>query len=126
MSTHTEWGGTTGKFGFGVTNDRGLRLLEFAKHYNLVLANTLHDHKTSRKVTWHAPNGVDKNQIDYLLVSKRFAFGIYSNMTRSFPGADIGSNHDIVMMTMKIKLRRQHRHTRVKYNLEKLRDPQIL
>jgi len=104
LDAYTGWARTTGKFGFGITNDRGMRLLEFAKHYNLVLANTLHDHKTSRKVSWHAPNGVDKNQIDYILVSKRFASGIYSNMTRSLPGADIGSYHDLVMMTMKIKL----------------------
>lgn len=45
--SYPNWHGAIGKFGWGTTNDRGLRLLEFAKFYDLVLANTLHPHKQS-------------------------------------------------------------------------------
>ena len=53
---HNQWAGTVGRFGLGETNDRGLRLLEFASSPNPTLANTLSPHKTSRRRTWHAPN----------------------------------------------------------------------
>ena len=39
--------------------------------------------------------------------------------TRSFPGADFGSDHDLLMMTFKPK------HTRLKFDLEKLKDPSV-
>ena len=81
------------------TNERGLRLLEFATFNNLVLTNTLGPHKPSRRWTWHSPDGKHHNQIDYILVKKRFRSGVNIHRTRSFPGADIGSDHDLVMMT---------------------------
>ena len=40
--TYNDWRGTVGKFGLGETNERGLRLLEFAKSHHLTLANTLY------------------------------------------------------------------------------------
>ena len=40
--------------------------------------------------------------------------------TRSFPGADFGSDHDLLMMTFKPK------HTRLKFDLENLKDPNVL
>ena len=50
---YQNWAGTAGRFGLGETNDRGLRLLEFARSHHLTLANTLHPHKLSRTATWH-------------------------------------------------------------------------
>ena len=48
--------------------------------------------------------------------------------TRSFPGADIGSDHDLLMMTFRLRLKRisKPKHTRLKFDLEKLRDPNML
>ena len=66
---------------------------------NLVLTNTLGPHKPSRRWTWHSPDGKHHNQIDYILVKKRFRSGVNIHRTRSLPGADIGSDHDLVMMT---------------------------
>ena len=40
--TYQHWAGTVGKSGIGEANDRGWRLLEFAKRYWLCLANTLY------------------------------------------------------------------------------------
>ena len=55
-----------------MTQMRGLRLLEFATFNDLVLANTFGYHKASRRWTWHSPNGQYHNQIDYILVRRRF------------------------------------------------------
>ena len=65
------WQGICGPFSINDTNERGLRLLEFATFNDLVLANTFGHHKASKRWTWHNPNG-QHNQIDYMLVGKRF------------------------------------------------------
>ena len=56
-----------------------------------------------------------------------FKAGIFTNKTRTFPGADVGSDHDLVMMTMKTKLskRKKQKNPRIKFNLEKLNDKSI-
>ena len=50
---YENWAGTVGRFGISGTNERGLRLLEFARSLCLALANTLHPHKLSQTATWH-------------------------------------------------------------------------
>ena len=40
--TYENWAGTVGRSGISETNNRGLRLLEFARGHCLALANTLH------------------------------------------------------------------------------------
>ena len=48
--------------------------------------------------------------------------------TQSFPGTDIGSDHDLLMMTFRLRLKKnsKQKHTRLKYDLEKLKDPNVL
>eukprot|EP00794_Sanderia_malayensis_P009660 gene9660-biopygen7980 len=124
---HVDWPGTAGKFGLGTTNERGVRLLEFAKLHNLVVTNTKFKHKTSRRVTWVAPDGITKSQIDFILVERRSFSGINGHRTRSFPGADIGSDHNLVMTTFKLKLKRIKRppNTRIKYDTNRLKDADV-
>ena len=98
--------GIFGPFCNDDTDERGLRLLEFATFNDPVLVNTSGHHKTSRRWTWHSPNGQHHNQIDYILVRKRFRSGVNSARTRSFPGADIGSDHDLLMMTFHLRLKK--------------------
>ena len=45
----------------------------------------------------------------------------------SFPGADIGSYHDLVMMTFRIRMKkaRMPNQPRLRFDLEKLRDPDV-
>ena len=58
-------------------------ILDFATYNNLVLANTLDNHKPSRRWTWHSPDWTHHNQIDYILVKKRFRSGIETARTRT-------------------------------------------
>ena len=48
--------GVTGKFGLGVQNEAGQRLIEFCQENALVIANTLFQHKR-RLYTWTSPDG---------------------------------------------------------------------
>ena len=125
---YSNWPGTAGRFGIGETNDRGQRLLEFARKHRLTLANTLHPHKPSRTTTWHSPNGLVHNQIDFILTPQRFKSSINKANTRTFPGADIGSDHDLVLTTIKLKLKakKQPKSQRMRFDLEKLKDPAVI
>ena len=122
-----DWPKQQGPYCNDKTNDRGLRLLEFANYNDLVIANTLGNHKKQQIMTWHHPNGANHGQIDYILVQTRFKSSVYTGRTRTFPRPDIGSPHDLVMMTFKLKLRKMAKpqYTRLKFDLDKLQDPLI-
>ena len=84
-------------------------------------------HKLSRTATWHAPNGQVHNKIDFILTSQRFKTSINKANTRSFPGADIGSGRNLVLTTIKLKLKTKRftKNHRVRFDLETLKDPKI-
>ena len=48
--------------------------------------------------------------------------------TQSFPGADVGSDHDLLMMTFRLRLKKisKLKHTRLKFDLKKQKDPNVL
>ena len=75
--------------------------------------------------TWHAPNGQVHNQIDFILTPQRSS--INKANIRFSPDVDIGSDHDLVLTTLKFKLKtkRFSRSTRIRFDLEKLRGPEI-
>ena len=47
----------TGKFGLGVQNEAGQRLIEFCQENALIIANTLFQQQKGRFYTWTSPNG---------------------------------------------------------------------
>ena len=49
--------GVTGKFGLGIRNEAGQRLIEFCKENALVIANTLFQQHKRRLYTWTSPDG---------------------------------------------------------------------
>ena len=63
--------GVTGKFGLGMLNEAGQRLIEFCQENVLVIANTLFQQHKRQLYTWTSPNGQHRNQIDYILCSQR-------------------------------------------------------
>ena len=91
------------------------------------MANTFGSHKTSQKITWHSPDGKTHNQIDYIMVKKRCKTSVNIAKTRSFPGADIGSDHELDMLTFKLHLKsaKKQCNTRIRFDLEKLKDPEV-
>ena len=58
--------GVTGKFGLGIRNEAGRRLIEFCQENALVIANTLFQQCKRRLYTWTSPDGQYQNQIDYI------------------------------------------------------------
>ena len=63
--------GVTGKFGLGIQNEAGKRLIEFCQENALVITNTLFQQYKRRLYTWTSPDGQHQNQIDYILCIQR-------------------------------------------------------
>ena len=63
----------TDKFGLGLQNEAGQRLIEFCQENALVIANTLFQQHKRRLYTWTSPDGQYRNQIDYIFASKNGA-----------------------------------------------------
>ena len=68
--------GVTGKFGLGMWNEAGQRLIEFCQENALVIANSLFQQHKRRLFTWTSPDGQQQNQIDYILFSQRWRSSI--------------------------------------------------
>ena len=71
MLKKKETPGVTGKFGLGVQNEAGQRLIEFCQENALVITNTLFQEDKRRLHTWTSPHGQHRNEIDYILCSQR-------------------------------------------------------
>ena len=65
-----------GKFGLGIWNEAGQRLIEFCQENALVIENTLFQQHKRRLYTWTSPDGQYQNQIDYILCSQRWRSSI--------------------------------------------------
>ena len=64
--------GVTSKFGLGIRNEVGQRLIEFCQENAVVIANTLYRKHKRRLYTWTSPDGQHQNQSDYILCSQRW------------------------------------------------------
>ena len=93
--------GVTGKFGFGIRNEAGQRLIEFCQENSLVIANTLSQQHKRRLYAWTSPDGQHRNQIDYILCSQRWRSCIQSAKIR--PGSDSGSDHELLGAEFRLK-----------------------
>ena len=60
--------------------------------------------------TWTSPDGQYRNQIDYILCSRRWRSSIQSTKTR--PGADCGSDHELLITKFRLNLKKVGKTTR--------------
>ncbi|XP_072943571.1 uncharacterized protein [Epargyreus clarus] len=96
-----------GKFGLGERNDRGEMWLQFCTENSLTIMNTCFENHPRRLYTWIMPGDRCRNQIDYIAIDKRWRSCIRN--TKTYPGADCGSDHKLLMAEMIVKLKRCHR-----------------
>ena len=69
--------------------------------------------------TWTSPDGQHGNQIDYILCSQRWRSSIQSAKTR--PGADCGSDHELLIAQFRLKLKKVGKTTRpFRYDLNQI------
>ena len=102
--------GVTGKFGLGLQNEAGQRLIDFCQGNALVIAKTLFQQHKRRLYTWTSPDDQHRNQIDYILCSQRWRSSIQSAKTRL--GADCASDHELLVAKFRLKLKKVGKNTR--------------
>ena len=100
----------TGKFGLGVENEEGQRLIEFCQENALVIEITLSQQHKRRHYTWTSPDSQYHNQIDYILCSQKWKSSILSAKIR--PGADCGSDHELFVAKFRLKLKKVGKTTK--------------
>ncbi|CAH2108374.1 unnamed protein product [Euphydryas editha] len=93
-----------GRYGLGERNERGEMWLQFCVENSLTITNTCFQQHPRRLYTWVMPGDRARNQIDYIAISKRWRSSIRS--VRTYPGAYCGSDHRLLVATMRIKLKR--------------------
>ena len=85
----------------------------------MVIANILFQQHNRRLYTWTSPDGQHQNQIDYILCSQRWRNTIQSTKTR--PGADCGSDHELLITKFRLKLKNVGKNTRpFRYDLNQI------
>ena len=103
----------------GKQNEAGQRLTEFCQENSLVIANTLFQQHKRRLYSWTSPDGQYRNQIDYIHCSQRWRSSIQSAKTR--PGADCGSDHELLIAKFRRKLKKVGKTTRpFRYDLNQI------
>ena len=108
-----------GKFGLGIGNEAGQRLIEFWQENALVIANTLFQQYKRRLYTSTSPDGQHRYQIDYILSSQRWRISIQSAKTRQ--GAVCGSDHEFFISKFRLKLKKVGKITRpFRYDLNQI------
>ena len=91
-----------GKFGLGVRNDAGDRLVQFCQDNRFRIANTWFIQPKRRLYTWTSPNGQHRNQIDFILCQQRWTSSIASIKTLS--GAECDTDHQLLVAKVKLRL----------------------
>ena len=113
-----------GIHGCGTRSDNGQRLIDLCQENDLVIGGTLFPHKNIHKTTWISPDGRTKNQIDHILINKKWKGSLQD--VRVFRGADIFSDHHLLVCKLKLKLKaikKNGNNASRKYDVNKLKNP---
>ena len=102
-----ETNGTTGIFGLGERNERGDQLVEFCSRNGFQILTTFFKLHARRLYTWRSPDQTTRNQIDYIICKTRWRSSV--RRVTTLPGADCGTDHNLLIADVKIKLRRINR-----------------
>ena len=115
--------GVMGRFGLGNQKERGQRLQQFCMENRLVIANTFFQQSARRTYTWKSPGDMYRNQIDFILIRNRFKNAV--KQVKTYPGADIGSDHVPVTCKLQIKIKKPRKSAlKEQRDLPKLREEQ--
>jgi len=66
--------------------------------------NTWFKNPEIRKYTWRAPGDCNRYQLDYTIVSEQYKNSVKD--AHAYPGADIDSDHNLVMMKIRLRMKR--------------------
>ena len=99
--------GVVGPYGLGSrASNNGERLVSFACANDLCVTITFFPHIHIHQATWYPPDPSRAPSLkDYILVKPRLMASVLD--TRVFRGADIDSDHRLVVMSIRLKLQQK-------------------
>jgi hypothetical protein len=107
-----------------MSNDNGVRLVNFATSKNLRVKSMMFPHSSNHKYTSTSPDGKTHNQIDHILVDRQRHSNVLD--VRSFRTADCDTDHYLVVAKFRERLamnkQRSHRFHMERLNLKKLNE----
>jgi endonuclease/exonuclease/phosphatase family metal-dependent hydrolase len=92
-----------GQFGVGSRNHRGQLLAGFLEKEGLYMMNSFFKKREHRKWTWMSPDGVTKNEIDFIMSTRKHIFNNVS-VINTFK---TGSDHRLVRGILNICVKRE-------------------
>ncbi|XP_049864013.1 craniofacial development protein 2-like [Schistocerca gregaria] len=118
-------GNVVGEYELGQRNERGSHLVEFCTEHNLIIGNTWFKNHKRRLYAWKNPGDTKRYQIDYIMVRQRFRNQVLN--CKTFPGADVDSDHNILVMTCRLKLKKLQKGGNLRrWVLDKLKEPEVV
>ena len=97
--------------------------MDFCAGHDLVIGRTIFPHKDCHKVTWVSPDHKTENQIDHVVNGRKWRRSLLD--VRNKRGADIGSDHHLVVAKLKLKIqayKQRAQHPRKRYNISRLEE----
>ena len=104
--------GVVGPYGLGSrASDNGERMVSFACANGLCVTNIFFPHKHIHQATWYPPDpSRAPSNKDYILVKQRLMASVLDTIV--FRGADIDSDHRLVVTSIRLKLQKKSKEKR--------------
>jgi len=97
--------------------------VDFCARHDLVIGGRIFPHKDCHKVTWVSPDHETESQINHVAVGREWRRSLLD--VRNKGGADIGSDHHLVVANFKLKIQTHKQRTkqlRIKYGISRLKN----
>ena len=105
-------------------NENGHLFADFCQENELVIGGTLFRHRSTHKYTWKSPDGITRNQIDHITINRKWAASLKDVRTKR--GADVGSDHILLIAKIKLSLRAKRRKVeRRRLDTGRLKDEKV-
>jgi hypothetical protein len=110
-----------------ISNDNGIRVVNFATFKNLRVKSTIFPHRNIHKYTWTSPDGKTHNQSDHFVVDRRRHSSVLD--VRSFRAADCDTDYYLVVAKVRERLavnkQRSQRFHMERFNFKKLNEIEV-